>query len=132
MRIGGECEVDGCNLRHIYGSTLCFKHTRILNEEGHKVKSAEEVPWWEEGGGDPVGLESSPVVGSETEMHPVGYIVGAGYLWYVLQFIMDTDGEALGLLTTDIGIAIAFAPLWLINKIFQRSIDDVEEEGLGG
>jgi len=303
VRVGGKCAIDGCNLRHIYGSALCFKHTRILQEEGHKVESVGEVPWWEEGGiatedgeegvvrcdddpslnyglcefdtrdgicwhcknmvhpdihlihlicnrrfgrrllqpygilgpsgedldpellealdrileplelrdvtshsslppqervkalqemddrehilselgaqfpdwrergldqfdfnpngvglgysisrlyddihafnqeewgpewaiewglgGDPVGLESSPVVGSETEMHPVGYIVGAGYLWYVLQFIMDTDGEALGLLTTDIGIAIAFAPLWLINKIFQRSIDDVEEE----
>ena len=300
MRIGGECEIDGCNLRHIYGSTLCFKHTRILHEEGHKVKSVEDVPWWEEGGAatedgeedvvrcdddpslhyglcefqthdgicwhcknmvhpdkhlimliirrrtswnllesfkidegedlDPellealdrileplelrditshsslpprdrvkalqemddreyilselgaqfpdwkerglaqfdfdlngVGLgysinrlyddihafnqeewgpgwatewgeddvetlESWEGILEDTEMHPVGYIVGAGYLWYVFQFVMDTDGEALELLATEIGIAIALGPLWLINKIFQRRVGDVEEE----
>ena len=63
-----------------------------------------------------------------TKMHPVGWIFGAGYLWFVLQFVMDTDGEALELLATEIGIAIAFGPLWLINKIFQRRIIDVEEE----
>ena len=73
----------------------------------------------------------SGIVGSDdggTKMHPVGWIFGAGYLWFVLQFVMDTDGEALELLATEIGIAIAFGPLWLINKIFQRRIIDVEEE----
>ena len=73
----------------------------------------------------------SVIVGSDdggTKMHPVGWIFGAGYLWFVLQFVMDTDGEALELLATEIGIAIAFGPLWLINKIFQRRIIDVEEE----
>ena len=303
MKVGGKCAIAGCNLRHIYGSSLCFKHTRILHEEGHKAKSAEEVPWWEEGGiateggekgvvrcdddpslhyglcefdtrdgicwhcknmvhpdihlihlicnrrfgrrllqpygilgpggedldpellealdrileplelrdvashsslppqdrvkalqemddrehilselgaqfpdwkergleqfdfdpngvglgysisrlyddihafnqeewgpewaiewglgGDPVGLESSSVAEGETEMHPVGYIVGAGYLWFVLQMVIDSEGELIGLLANDIGIAIAFAPIWLINKIFQRRISDVEEE----
>ena len=138
MRIGGECDIDGCNLRHIYGSTLCFKHTRILREEGHKVMSPEEVPWWEEGGvateggeeGDSESLEycEDNLKEEDTEMHPVGYIVGAGYLWFVFQSVIDSDGELLGLLASDIGIAIAFAPLWLINKIFQRRISDVEEE----
>jgi len=138
MRIGGECDIDGCNLRHIYGSTLCFKHTRILREEGHKVMSPEEVPWWEEGGvateggeeGDSESLEycEDNLKEEDTEMHPVGYIVGAGYLWFVLQSVIDSDGELLGLLASDIGIAIAFAPLWLINKIFQRRISDAEEE----
>ena len=136
MRIGGECEIDGCNLRHIYGSTLCFKHTRILHEEGHKVKSVEDVPWWEEGGtatedgeeDDVETLESGEGILEDTEMHPVGYILGAGYLWFVFQFVMDTDGEALELFASEIGIAIAFAPLWLINKIFQRRITD-EDEG---
>mgnify|MGYP001270709727 CR=1 FL=1 len=303
VKVGGKCAIVGCNLRHIYGSTLCFKHARILNEEGHKAKSVEEVPWWEEGGiateggekgvvrcdddpslhyglcefdtrdgicwhcknmvhpdihlihlicnrrfgrrllqpygilgpsgedldpellealdrileplelrdvtshsslpphervkalqemddrehilselgaqfpdwrergldqfdfdpngvglgysisrlyddihafnqeewgpewaiewglgGDPVGLESSSVAEGDTEMHPVGYILGAGYLWFVLQMVIDSEGELIGLLANDIGIAIAFAPLWLINKIFQRRISDVEEE----
>ena len=73
----------------------------------------------------------SGIVGSDdggTKMHPVGWIFGAGYLWFVLQIVMDTDGEALELLATEIGLAIALAPLWLINKIFQRRISDVEEE----
>ena len=102
-----------------------------LYDDIHAFNQEEWGPEWaiEWGlGGDPVGLESWPVVGGETEMHPVGYIIGAGYLWYVFQFVMDTNGEALELFASEIGVAIAFAPLWLINKIFQRRITD-EDEG---
>ena len=102
-----------------------------LYDDIHAFNQEEWGPEWaiEWGlGGDPVLHDSSPVVEGETEMHPVGYIVGAGYLWYVFQFVMDTDGEALELFASEIGIAIAFGPLWLINKIFQRRISDVEEE----
>ena len=62
------------------------------------------------------------IVGSDdgdTKMHPVGWIFGAGYLWYVFQFVMDTDGAGLELMATEIGFMIALAPLWLINKVFQ-------------
>ena len=102
-----------------------------LYDDIHAFNQEEWGPEWaiEWGlGGDPVLHESSPVVEGETEMHPVGYIVGAGYLWFVLQSVIDSDGELLELLASDIGIAIAFAPLWLINKIFQRRISDAEEE----
>ena len=72
------------------------------------------------------------IVGSDngdTKMHPVGWIFGAGYLWYVFQFVMDTDGAGLELMATEIGFMIALAPLWLINKVFQVQINDEEDEG---
>ena len=72
------------------------------------------------------------IVGSadgDTKMHPVGWIFGAGYLWYVFQFVMDTDGAGLELMATEIGCMIALAPLWLINKVFQVQINDEEDEG---
>ena len=72
------------------------------------------------------------IVGSDngdTKMHPVGWIFGAGYLWYVFQFVMDTDGAGLELMATEIGFMIALAPLWLINKVFQVQINDEEEGG---
>ena len=62
-------------------------------------------------------------------MHPVGWIFGAGYLWYVFQFVMDTDGAGLELMANEIGCMIALAPLWLINKVFQVQINDEEDEG---
>ena len=311
MSIGGDCSVIGCNLRHVYKSDMCFKHTRISREEGSKTRAGEQAPWWEDGnaseedkekeraidvgeldivlcdddpglhygvcefdnydgicfhcknlvhpdlhlihlihndrnlflnfersltegekwGGhyrskvsdiweefeerdimfeaqlghgasraktvqelcyadkeyvlsmlkeslskagaptegegtetwvwnsleaeleghferirtwDIARVDWSPedwhlegpsgggIVGSvdgDTKMHPVGWIFGAGYLWHVFQYVMDTEGAGLELMATEIGLIIALAPLWLINKVFQVQINDEEEGG---
>ena len=78
------------------------------------------------------GPSGGGIVGSvdgDTKMHPVGWIFGAGYLWHVFQYVMDTEGAGLELMATEIGLIIALAPLWLINKVFQVQINDEEDEG---
>ena len=107
--------------------------------EGELVEHFERIRDWDitrvDWSPEDWGLESPSgggIVASDdgdTKMHPIGWIFGVGYLWYVFQFIMDTDGAGLELMATEIGFMIALAPLWLINKVLQVQIND-EEEGV--
>ena len=101
-----------------------------LYDDIHHFNQEDWDPEWaaEWGLGEALSGELGESPGEETEMHPVGWVIGVGYLWFVFQFIME-DPEVIELMANEIGVAITLGPLWLIRQIFARKVEEPEEKG---